>query len=130
MGDRVVMSDHPVAREICMATVVSRQTLIDTEGDLTFRGHRHGVANVSYILVEATSGEGPRLHRHTYDEVFIVLEGSVTFTVGDETVVASAGDTVVGPANVPHRFVNNGPGVLRQIDIHATGNILTEWLEG
>jgi len=120
MGDRVVMSDHPVAREICMATVVSRQTLIDTEGDLTFRGQRYGAANVSYILVEAGPGDGPRLHRHTYDEVFIVLEGSVTFTVGD---------TVVGPANVPHRFVNNGPGVLRQIDIHATGNILTEWLE-
>ncbi len=50
--------------------------------------------------------------------------------MGDETVVSGTGDTVVGPANIPHRFVNNGPGVLRQIDIHATGNILTEWLEG
>ncbi len=112
-----------------MVIVVSRHTLIETEGDLTFRGHRYGAANVSYILVQAAPGEGPRLHRHTYEEVFIVLEGSVTFTVGDETVVSGTGDTVVGLANIPHRFVNNGPGVLRQIHIHATGNIITEWLE-
>lgn len=113
-----------------MAIVISRQTLIDAEGDLTFRGLRYGAPNLSYILVEFEPGQAVRLHRHTYEEVFVVLEGSVTFIVGDETVVASAGDTVVGPANVPHRFVNTGPGVLRQIDIHATGNILTEWLEG
>ncbi len=112
-----------------MATVVSRQTLIDAEGDPTFRGNRYGAANLSYILVEAAPGEGPRLHRHAYEEVFIVLEGTATFTLGEETVVASAGNTVVGPANVPHRFVNSGQGVLRQVDIHATGDIVTECLE-
>jgi len=112
-----------------MAIVVSRQDLIDSEGDVTFRGHKYGDSNVSFIWVEAGAGDGPRLHRHAYEEIFIVLEGSATYTVGDETVVAKTGDIVVGPANVPHAFVNNGPGILRQIDIHATGHILTEWLE-
>jgi mannose-6-phosphate isomerase-like protein (cupin superfamily) len=46
-----------------------------------------------------------------------------------EAVWASAGDTVVGPANVPHAFVNPGPGLLRQIDIHASPDVVTEWLE-
>ncbi len=112
-----------------MAMRVSRQTLIEREGDVTFRGIRDGDTGVSYIMVEAAPGEGPRLHRHAYDEVFVVLEGSVTFTVGDEIVHASAGDTVVGPANVPHAFVNSGTGRLRQIDIHVSPDIVTEWLE-
>lgn len=112
-----------------MAIVVSRQVLIDDEGDVTFRGQKYGGGNVSFIWVEAKPGDGPRLHRHAYDEIFIVLEGSATYTVGDEVVVAQTGDIVVGPANVPHGFVNNGPGILRQIDIHATGDILTEWLD-
>ncbi|MDQ3657289.1 MAG: cupin domain-containing protein [Chloroflexota bacterium] len=111
-----------------MATVVSRQDLIDADGDTTFRGSKHGAPNVSYIWVELEPGQGPRLHQHSYEEVFVVLEGTVTFTVGGEVITAQAGDTVVGPANVPHKFVNSGPGTLRQVDIHATGNILTEWL--
>ncbi|MGG7380176.1 cupin domain-containing protein, partial [Escherichia coli] len=32
----------------------------------------------------------------------------------------TAGDIAVVPANTPHRFVNSGDGVLRQIDIHAS----------
>jgi mannose-6-phosphate isomerase-like protein (cupin superfamily) len=30
-----------------------------------------------------------------------------------------AGGIVVIPANAPHRFVNSGDTILRQIDIHA-----------
>ncbi len=37
----------PTTMEHGMAIVVSRQTLFDTEGDLTFRGQRYGAANVS-----------------------------------------------------------------------------------
>lgn len=111
-----------------MAMRVSRQTLIEREGDVTFRGTRDGNTSVSYIMVEFEPGQAVRPHRHAYDEIFVVLEGSVTFTVGEETVQASAGDTVVGPANVPHAFVNSGSGVLRQIDIHASADVVTEWL--
>ncbi len=112
-----------------MTTRVSRQQLVELEGDVSFRGRQHGGTSVSYILVEIEPGQAVRLHRHAYDEVFIVLEGSVTFTVGDEIVQANAGDTVVGPANVPHAFVNSGAGPLRQIDIHVNADFTTEWLE-
>ncbi len=112
-----------------MATVINRQALIDAEGDMTFRGQRYGAGDVSFIWVEIAPGEGPRLHRHAYAETFVILEGTATYRVGDETVTASAGEIVVGPANVPHAFTNTGTGVLRQIDIHDTADILTEWLE-
>ncbi len=85
-------------------------------------------ASVSIIVVDARPGAGPALHRHPYEEVFVVLEGEATFTFGDHDRVVRAGETVVAPAGVPHRFVNSGPGQLRQVDIHPRPRFETEWL--
>ncbi|MAC76684.1 MAG: cupin [Rhodobacteraceae bacterium] len=65
-----------------------------------------------------TPGEGPRLHVHPYDETFVVIEGRVRFFVGDQVIDAVAGEVVLGPKAVPHRFVNLGPGRMQTIDIH------------
>lgn len=65
-------------------------------------------------------GVGPKWHVHTYDEVFIVREGRALFTVGEEKIEAAAGDVVFGPANVPHKFHNVGPGRLETTDIHVS----------
>jgi quercetin dioxygenase-like cupin family protein len=86
-------------------------------------------ANLSIIVVDALPGSGPRLHRHGYPEVFVVLEGEATFTLGADRRVVRAGEVVVAPPNVPHRFVNSGPGRLRQVDIHENRSFETEWLE-
>jgi mannose-6-phosphate isomerase-like protein (cupin superfamily) len=112
-----------------MAMVLKRTDLIDDGASASFVGALHDAGTVSFIWVEAQPGEGPRLHRHLYAETFIVLEGTATYRVGDEVVEASAGDIVVGPANVPHAFTNTGSGILRQIDIHDAADFTTEWLE-
>ena len=65
-------------------------------------------------------GEGPSLHVHPYDEIFVILEGRARFTVGDDVIDAVEGDTVMGPANVPHKFHNAGDGPLRSLDIHLS----------
>ncbi|HEY8236220.1 MAG TPA: cupin domain-containing protein [Gaiellaceae bacterium] len=85
-------------------------------------------AGVSVIVVDAAPGEGPRLHRHRYREVFVVLEGEATFTLGADQRVARAGEVVVAPAGVAHRFVNTGQERLRQVDIHEHARFETEWL--
>jgi mannose-6-phosphate isomerase-like protein (cupin superfamily) len=85
-------------------------------------------AGVSVIVVDAAPGEGPRLHRHPYKEVFVVLEGEATFTLGDEQRVVTGGEVVVAPAGVAHAFVNSGEGRLRQVDIHESPRFETEWL--
>ena len=64
------------------------------------------------------TGVGPRLHVHPYDETFIVVEGRARFYVGDTVLDASAGEIVFGPAGVPHKFENLGPGRLQTIDVH------------
>ena len=85
-------------------------------------------AGISVIAVDSEPGDGPALHRHQYREVFVVLEGEATFTLGDEQRVARAGDVVVAPAGVSHRFVNSGTGRLVQMDIHENHRFETEWL--
>ena len=83
---------------------------------------------MSVITVDAAPGEGPDLHRHPYEEVFAVLEGEATFTLGEETIVARGGDFVVAPPQVAHACKNTGAGRLRSVDIHASPVFKTEWL--
>ena len=88
-----------------------------------FEGYRYGDVDVSFFLVDSPPGGGPRLHKHPYEEIFVTLEGEATFTLGDDTIEVSAGQIVVAPAGVPHKFVNSGSGTLRQVDIHPSGRI-------
>jgi quercetin dioxygenase-like cupin family protein len=84
-----------------------------------FHGEKHG-APISAYIVNAKPGEGPPLHTHPYVEVIFMIQGRGTLTIGDETREANAGNIAVIPANTPHRFVNSGARVLRQIDVHAS----------
>ena len=74
-------------------------------------------------------GDGPQLHFHTYDEIFIIRQGRAGFTIGDETFEAEAGDILFGPANIPHKFENLGPGRLETTDIHLSDHFAQVELE-
>lgn len=74
-------------------------------------------------------GNGPPLHYHTYDEIFIIRQGCARFTVGDREFVAETGDIVFGPANIPHKFENLGPGRLETTDIHLSDHFEQTELE-
>jgi mannose-6-phosphate isomerase-like protein (cupin superfamily) len=91
-------------------------------------GQNHGIT-VSLILDESEPGVGPRLHRHPYDETWVVIEGNVTFQAGDDSLDAASGDIVIVPPDMPHRFTNAGPGPSRMVCIHANPRFETEWLE-
>jgi mannose-6-phosphate isomerase-like protein (cupin superfamily) len=97
--------------------------------DSELQGYQFGGANVCLIFVDMGPGEGPRLHRHAYEEIFVILEGQARFTVGSETIDARPGQVVIVKPRVAHKFVNSGSGRLRQIDIHASDRFVTEWLE-
>lgn len=90
-----------------------------------WRGHILGDAlgAQSTVLAYGTDvvGEGPPLHIHPYDELFIVVKGRARFFVGEEIIDAEAGDVVLGPKGLPHRFENLGPGRLQTLDIHHGG---------
>jgi quercetin dioxygenase-like cupin family protein len=61
-----------------------------------------------YGLVEVVvpMGYGSPWHTHTEeDEWFYVLDGEITFYVGDERLDLSAGSFAFGPKGVPHTFI-------------------------
>ena len=66
-----------------------------------------------YTLVEILAPDGYEgvLHVHHFeDEGFYILEGELTFYVGDQTLKAHPGSFLFGPKDVPHAFrVDSGP---------------------
>ncbi len=104
--------------------------------DLPHRGRSHrlegcqyGDVTVSLIFFDGEPGSGPNLHRHPYAEVFIMVEGSATFAVGDDVVEAVAGQILIAQPNQPHKFVNTGEGSLRINSIHTGPRFIQEDLE-
>jgi quercetin dioxygenase-like cupin family protein len=55
-------------------------------------------------ITEPPGAEAPLHVHHREDEGFWVLDGDVTFEVGDTTFEASAGDFAFGPRDIPHRY--------------------------
>jgi mannose-6-phosphate isomerase-like protein (cupin superfamily) len=69
-----------------------------------------------YTLVEILAPEGYEavLHvHHQEDEGFYILEGEMTFYVGEQRIKARPGSYLLGPKDVPHTFtVDSGPARL------------------
>jgi quercetin dioxygenase-like cupin family protein len=61
-------------------------------------------------------GLGSPWHVHPEeDEWFYVLEGTLTFYVGDTRLDLTAGGFAFGPKNVPHTFIGTGPEPARAL---------------
>ncbi|WP_300975111.1 cupin domain-containing protein [Sphingomonas sp. LHG3406-1] len=107
----------------------TKARLFHSNGDGPWHGSVEGeVMNAPCTILAYGNdmpGEGPPLHIHPYDEIFVVIEGNARFHVGDSVIDASAGEVVLGPAGVPHRFENLGPGRLQTIDVHDC----SRWLQ-
>jgi mannose-6-phosphate isomerase-like protein (cupin superfamily) len=109
--------------------VINKDELHRDGTNYEFEGYLYGDTDVSFIWIDLPPGGGPRLHKHPYAEVFIVQEGQATYTVGATVLEVLAGQVVIAPPNVPHKFTNSGTERLRQVDIHLSKQFITEWLE-
>ena len=119
-----------------MRTVVSIADLPPLEGlrgvvpgRFLLEGSRFGLDHLTLVMGETAPGQGAPLHRHSYEELFIVHGGRGTYTVGEGIVEAGPGEVVLIPSGVPHRFVNNGRETLYHTAVHSTGTFELEYLE-
>ena len=110
-------------------TVLHRDELPFDGNTYEFQGIQHQETNVSFVWVDMPPGGTIRLHKHPYEEIFIIQEGVATFTVGSVTLDARAGQVIIVPADVPHKFMNLSDKQLKQIDIHVSKQFVTDWLE-
>src|SRR5688572_622981 len=110
-------------------TILNRVDLPRDGNTFEFEGFQYQDTEISFIWVDMPPGGTIRLHKHPYKEIFIVQEGVSTFTLGSETLQAQAGQVIIVPAEMPHKFSNLGSLRLTQIDIHINKEFLTDWLE-
>ncbi len=95
----VVTAQEGQARWWFSNLAVIKATAADTGGQMTI-----------VDVTEPPGVSGPRHVHHREDEAFWVLEGAVTFEIGDTTIVAHAGDYVFGPRDIPHRYAVGDAG--------------------
>lgn len=73
------------------------------------------------VIVSPGGGPPPHIH-HLEDEQFYILEGNLTFQVGDQTFQVSAGDFIHIPRETVHMF-KNGPAPARLFSTFAPAGI-------
>jgi mannose-6-phosphate isomerase-like protein (cupin superfamily) len=100
----------------------ARARLFDSKQEAPWRGSVLGETLGGSVTVLTYGTDeidvGPPLHVHPYDETFVVVVGNARFFIGEAVMDVSAGEIAFGPAGIPHRFENRGPGRLQTIDIH------------
>ena len=70
---------------------------------------------MSVITNDMAPGAGPALHRHPYEEVFVVIEGTASVRIAGRADQAEAGDAIVVPADLEFELANAGAGPLRLV---------------
>ena len=110
-------------------TLINREELPSDGSTFEFIGSQHQATDISFIWVDMPPGGAVRLHQHPYKEIFVIQEGTATYTVGAATLEAHSGQVIIVSAGTPHKFTNTGDSPLRQVDIHLSPQFITDWLE-
>lgn len=90
--------------------------LFKADGDETAGGYSIS----EWWLEPYTKGPGP--HTHDEDDVFFVLEGTMSFLVDKEWVDAPTGSFVLAPGGTTHDFENRGSVRAGVLNISTPGN--------
>ena len=111
-----------------MEIVRTGQWLPGDRNVMEVEGKPHG-AKVTVLLEHMQPGTGPRLHRHPYGETWVVVEGRIGFSDGQQMREAGPGDVVyVGPEE-PHKFTVLSEQRIKMVCIHQSEEFITNWLE-
>ena len=76
---------------------------------------------------------GPGAHTHAEDDVFYVLEGTMSVFVGDRWVAAPKGAFVLAPGGMPHDFENRTDARAGMLNVSHPGDFeqhmpaIVEW---
>jgi mannose-6-phosphate isomerase-like protein (cupin superfamily) len=65
---------------------------------------------------------GPGAHQHEEDDVFFVIEGTMSFLVGGNWIDAPEGSLVIAPGGTPHDFENRTAKRAGALNFSAPGD--------
>ncbi|MFC7598395.1 cupin domain-containing protein [Terrabacter sp. GCM10028922] len=96
----------------------------DRVGNVEFLARSDDTPFFNLAIVTLEPGQGVSSHRHEgEDDSFLVLEGTLSLTVGEDArqVQAGPGTFVLVPSGTPHAIVNAGHADVRFLNVHAPG---------
>lgn len=73
---------------------------------------------VMKLGVGQSTGEEPEAHRNS-DQVLLVVEGELFGNVGNKRLRMKAGDSVVIPHGVKHKFTNRGKALVVAFNVYS-----------
>jgi mannose-6-phosphate isomerase-like protein (cupin superfamily) len=105
--------------------VDSRAVVIPPEqghriGNVEFLARTADTPRFTFAIIEIAAGRVLEPHVHAEeDDAFYILEGELTFDLGEGEVPAPPGTFVLVPPGVGHGFRNDGSVPVRMLNIHA-----------
>ncbi|MGE0130641.1 MAG: cupin domain-containing protein [Blastocatellales bacterium] len=90
------------------------------DGDETQKAY-----SISEWWLEAHT-QGPGAHSHAEDDIFYVIEGTMSFLVGDRWIDAPKGSFVLAPGGVTHNFENRSSSRAGFLNFSIPGNFEPE----
>ena len=89
-------------------------------GNVEFLARTMDTPRFTFGIIDFAPGRTMEQHAHDdEDDAFYVMEGELTFNLGDRDVVAPPGTFVLVPPGVQHGFTNHGEAPVRILNIHA-----------
>lgn len=89
-------------------------------------GGQDGGGQLGVSVVTQPPGQASPLHVHTHeDEAWYLLEGTLTYRAGEQTVRMAAGDFIFLPRNVPHAFRTTGTVPVRFLALTVPGGLMS-----
>jgi mannose-6-phosphate isomerase-like protein (cupin superfamily) len=95
-------------------------------------GETRGQYSISEWWLEPYT-RGPGAHHHEEDDVFFVIEGTMSFFVGGAWIDAPKGSLVIAPGGTPHDFENRTAKRAGALNISVPGDFephapgIAEW---
>ena len=105
------------------------RSVFKADGDET--GQRYSISE--WWLEPNTNGPGA--HSHEEDDVFYVLEGVMSFLIGDDWIDAPQGSFVLAPGGVTHDFENRSTSRAGVLNLSVPGEfesnmpMIAQWFE-
>ncbi len=82
----------------------------------------HGSKNLATVYFEIEPGDSLGRHTDSAEELLIILSGTASVEVGNETSSASEGAILLVPEMVPHNLTNTGKEKLKVLGVFGGAN--------
>ncbi|SET36926.1 Cupin domain protein [Natronincola peptidivorans] len=96
------MEKNTLIKNIPFSEALTMAGLVDYEEGRVVSRTLAQRSDLSITLFAFDKGEGISAHSAAGDALVHVLDGKAEITIGEEKIIASAGEVVVMPANIPH----------------------------